>query len=381
MERHLSEEERVRYARQMVLPEIGPEGQAKLRAAGVLLVGLGGLGCPAALYLAAAGIGRLGLVDFDRVDESNLQRQILYGRATRDRLKVEAARERLADLNPHVEIDCYAERFDAENALPLVSAYDVIVDGADNFATRYLVNDACVLAGKPNVHGAIYRFEGRVAVFWPQRGGACYRCLYPQPPPPHAVPSCAEAGVLGALPGVIGSLQALETLKLLLGIGQPMLNRMIVFDALQGRFRSIGLRRDRACPICGDRPTITSLCETAVSCAAGMRQKEEMEEIEPRLVKKWLDEGRPLQLVDVREPWERAIAPMPVTHATPLTGCLTLLGELDATRPTVVYCRSGGRSAEAIRRLRSAGFQGPLFNLRGGSLAWSDQVDPQVPKY
>lgn len=369
-------EERARYARHFLLPEVSEAGQLALKRARVLLVGLGGLGSPAAIYLAAAGVGCIGLVDVDVVDASNLHRQILYGVRDVGRRKTEAARDRLADLNPHIQLILHPIRFSASNALELVRAYDIVVDGADNFATRYLVNDACVMANKPNVHGAIYRFEGHVAVFWSARG-ACYRCLYPSPPPPEAVPSCAEAGVLGVLPGIIGCIQAAETIKLILGRGDPLVNRLLMFDALAMRFRELKLEKDPNCPICGNQPTIQCLEEINHVCSP----MNTIQEIAPLELKRWIDDRRPLSVLDVREPHERAIARIPDTHAIPMRECVARMSELDPTRPTVVFCRSGGRSARVIQQLRDAGYKGPLYNLKGGTLAWSDQVDPRVPKY
>jgi adenylyltransferase/sulfurtransferase len=371
-----SEAERARYARHFLLPEVGEAGQLALKRARVLLVGLGGLGSPAAQYLAAAGVGRLGLVDFDVVDPSNLQRQILYGARDAGRRKTEAARDRLADLNSHVEIVCHDTRFSSANALELVRAYDVVVDGTDNFTARYLVNDACVLANKPNVHGAIYRFEGQASVFWAARG-ACYRCLHPEPPPPGVVPSCAEAGVLGVLPGMIGAIQAAETMKLILGIGSPLVNRLLLVDALSMSIREMRLRKDPRCPICGEQPSIRDVREVAAPCESARA----IDEMEPVELKRRLDRGEPLNVLDVREPHERAIARLPHTHAIPMGSCVERMRELDPARPTVVFCRSGGRSARVIQALRAAGFTGALFNLKGGTLAWSDTVDPRVPKY
>lgn len=359
-----------------MLPEVGEAGQLALKRARVLLVGLGGLGSPAALYLAAAGVGRIGLVDFDAVDPSNLQRQILYGARDTGRRKTDAARERLADLNPHIELVPHDTRFSAANALDLVRDYDVVVDGADNFTARYLVNDACVLANKPNVHGAIFRFEGHVSVFWAARG-ACYRCLYPEPPPPGAAPSCAEAGVLGVLPGIVGAIQAAETIKLIIGIGDPLVNRLLLFDALDMRFREMHLAKDPRCPICGENPTIRDVREISGVC----EPMNAIEQIEPLELKRRLDQGEPLNVLDVREPHELAIARLPHTHAIPMGACVARMRELEPARPTVVFCRSGGRSARVIEQLRAAGFTGTLYNLKGGTLAWSDTVDPSVPKY
>lgn len=376
-EQFLSAEERARYLRQLILPEVGERGQIDLKKARVLIVGLGGLGSPVALYLAAAGVGHLGLIDPDSVDSSNLQRQILYGENDRGNLKTKAAKRRLLDLNPHIEIVEYPERFSPQNAEQLVRAHDVVIDGADNFATRYLVNDACVFAGKPNVHAAIHRFEGRVAVFWSARGG-CYRCLYPAPPPPDAVPNCAEAGVLGVLPGLVGCLQAAEAIKLILGIGEPLINRMLCLNALSMRFREIRFKKDPACPICGNSPTICVLQSDIQACSTTM---DAIQQIDPIEVKRWLAEGRKFNLLDVREQSERAIARLPATHEIPMKECVDRMSDLDPTVPTVVFCKGGGRSQMVCQWLKSAGFQGELYNMRGGCLAWSDTVDPSVPKY
>ncbi len=361
----LDDGERIRYGRHLLLPEVGLAGQLKLKRAGVLLVGLGGLGSPVALYLAAAGVGRLGLVDSDAVDASNLQRQILYGTSDVARPKVEAARDRLRDLNPGVAVEIHAARFSAANALELVRAYDVIVDGADNFPTRYLVNDACVLAGKPNVHGAIHRFEGQVSVFWAARG-ACYRCLYPEPPPPDAAASCAEAGVLGVLPGIVGGIQAAETVKLILGAGDALVNRLLLFDALSMRFRELQIRKDASCPVCGERPTILAPVDHAAACDA----RAPVAAITPAELKRRLDAGEVLQLVDVREPRECAAARLPGALEIPLGEAAARRAELDPTRPVVVFCQAGVRSERAIRALRSSGYAGVLLNLTGGLRAW-----------
>lgn len=369
-------EERARYARHFLLPEVGEEGQSALKRARVLIVGLGGLGSPVALYLAAAGVGRIGLVDFDTVDASNLQRQILYGAHDAGHRKTEAARARLSDLNPHIELVAHDARFSAANALELVRDYDIVVDGADNFSTRYLVNDACVLTGKPNVHGAIYRLEGMASVFWAARG-ACYRCLYPTPVAPDAVPSCAEAGVLGVLPGLVGCIQATETIKLILGRGEPLVNRLLMVDARAMRFREFRIEKDPHCPLCGNQPTLRCLQEIEHRCTP----MNTMHEIEPAELKRRLDHGDALNLLDVREPWERALARLPDTHAIPMGECVARMCELDPSKPTVVFCKGGGRSARVIQQLRAAGYAGALINLKGGILGWSDDVDPRVPKY
>jgi adenylyltransferase/sulfurtransferase len=385
-----------RYARHLILPDFGVEGQRRLKAARVLLVGAGGLGSPAGLYLAAAGVGRLGLVDFDRVDESNLQRQVLYGQSDLGRPKVEAAAARLADVNREIEIVPHALRLDASNALDLVADYDVVVDGSDNFPTRYLVNDACVLAGKPNVYGSIFRFEGQVAVFWGERG-PCYRCLFAEPPPPGLVPSCAEGGVLGVLPGVIGALQANEAIKLAAGIGEPMIGRLLLFDALRLSFREVHLEKNPACPVCSENPTQTGLIDYEAFCGVeaageeageaaagggedGAYEDEEVVEIGPETLARWLDEGRKVTLLDVRTREEHAIARLPGSRLVPVQELAGRWGELAGAHGRVVaYCHFGPRSEHATLFLRRQGI--PAINLAGGIDAWSERVDPEVPRY
>jgi adenylyltransferase/sulfurtransferase len=378
----LSAEELLRYGRHLVLPEVGLEGQQKLKAASVLVVGAGGLGSPLALYLAAAGVGRIGLVDFDRVDASNLQRQILYGTSDVGRDKLEAARERLTDLNPGVTVEIHPFALDSTNALDLVGLYDVIADGTDNFPARYLVNDACTLLGKPNVYGSIFRFEGQVSVF-DARVGPCYRCLYPEPPPPGVVPSCAEGGVLGVLPGVIGVLQGVEVLKLLLGIGEPLTGRLLVYDALAARFRELKLRRDPACALCGERRSIFSLVDYDAFC--GLKPHEQAvamaEQIEiGALELKARLPGGDIVLVDVREPHELRIARIEGAVHIPLGALGERAGELDRSREVVLLCHHGVRSLRAHETLRRAGFP-RLKSLRGGIDAWSRDVDPSIPRY
>ncbi len=378
----LSREEILRYSRHLIMPEVGMEGQLRLKRARVLCVGSGGLGAPLALYLAAAGVGRLGLVDFDRVDFTNLQRQVLYGTSDVGRPKLEVARQRLADLNPEVEIVPYETRLTSENALEILEPWDIVVDGTDNFPTRYLVNDACVLLGKPNVYGSIFRFEGQVSVFGMPEG-PCYRCLYPEPPPPGLVPSCAEGGVLGVLPGIIGSLQAMEVLKLILGIGQPLVGRLLLFDALAMRFRELRLRRNPDCPVCGERPTIRQLIDYEEFC--GIRGEEaparvtDVPEIAPRELYQRLQRGEDIFILDVREPHEYQICNLG-GYLIPLGELPRRVHELDTARTIVAHCRSGKRSAEAVDFLRRVGFT-RVWNLRGGILAWADEVDPTVPKY
>ncbi len=379
----LSREEIERYSRHLIMPEVGFQGQQKLKRANVLLIGAGGLGSPAALYLAAAGVGRLGLVDFDRVDVSNLQRQIIH--ATRDvgRSKLASARESIQALNPHVEVDIYETTLTSENAFSILEPYDVILDGTDNFPTRYLVNDACVLTGKPNVYGSIFRFEGQASVFDARRG-PCYRCLYPEPPPPGLVPSCAEGGVLGILPGLVGVIQATEAIKLVLGAGRPLIGRLLLFDALGMSFREMKLRKDPACPVWGEHRTIDHLIDYEEFCglpaAAAAETLAPDDEISARDLRARLDRGDDFLLLDVREPHEHALARIPGAHLIPLGELPSRLGELAGATDIVVHCRSGARSARAAKLLKQAGFP-RVRNLAGGILAWSRDVDPSVPRY
>jgi len=379
----LSKEEIMRYSRHLIMPEVGMDGQLKLKQAKVLCIGTGGLGAPLGLYLAAAGVGRIGLVDFDSVDLTNLQRQILFGTDDIGRPKIEAATDRLRNLNPDIQIDRFETRLTSENALDILKNYDIVVDGTDNFPTRYLVNDACVILGKPNVYGSIFRFEGQITIFGAP-GGPCYRCLYPEPPPPGLVPSCAEGGVLGVLPGIVGAIQAAETLKLIIGKGEPLIGRLLLFDALAMRFRELKLRKNPECPVCGEHPTITKLIDYAEFC--GVRGEEAaspaqsaVPEIAPRELKSRLDRGDDLFILDVREPHEYQICNLG-GHLIPLGELSRRVNELDSSREIVAHCRSGKRSAEAVEFLRSAGFR-KVLNLKGGILAWSDEVDPSVPKY
>ena len=379
----LSKEEITRYSRHLIMPEVGMDGQLKLKQAKVLCIGTGGLGAPLGLYLAAAGVGRIGLVDFDKVDLSNLQRQILFDTNDIGRPKIEAATNRLRNLNPDIQIDNFETRLTSENALDILKDYDIVVDGTDNFPTRYLVNDACVILGKPNVYGSIFRFEGQITIFgYP--GGPCYRCLYPEPPPPGLVPSCAEGGVLGVLPGIVGAIQAAETLKLIIGKGEPLVGRLLLFDALAMRFRELKLRKNPECPVCGEHPTITKLIDYEEFC--GIRGEESaspaqtsVPEIAPRELKARLDRGDDLFILDVREPHEFQICNLG-GHLIPLGELSRRVNELDSSREIVAHCRSGKRSAEAVEFLRSAGFR-KVLNLKGGILAWSDEVDASVPKY
>ncbi|MBX7220189.1 MAG: molybdopterin-synthase adenylyltransferase MoeB [Blastocatellia bacterium] len=382
----LSNEEISRYSRHLILPEVGLEGQRRLKAARVLMIGTGGLGAPLGLYLAAAGVGHLGVVDFDVVDASNLQRQVIHGTKDVGRPKIASARDRLLDINPHIEVTPYELRLTAQNALDIIKDYDVVVDGTDNFPTRYLVNDACVLLNKPNVYGSIFRFEGQASVFWAEKG-ACYRCLYPEPPPPGLVPSCAEGGVLGVLPGIVGSIQANEVIKVILGGGDLLVNRLLLFDAWKMRFREMKLRKDPNCPICGEHATIKELIDYEQFCGlkppanAPAPVADELEEITAVELKARIDAGENLQIIDVREPHEYDIARLPYTKLIPLGQVVNRQNEINPTQTTVVHCKMGGRSAKAIKELRAAGFTGRLINLKGGITAWSTDVDPSVPKY
>jgi sulfur-carrier protein adenylyltransferase/sulfurtransferase len=378
----LTKKEIERYSRHLIMPEVGMDGQLKLKQAKVLCIGTGGLGAPLGLYLAAAGVGRIGLVDFDRVDDSNLQRQVLFSTQDVGRPKIEAAADRLRGLNPDIQIDTFDTHFSSENALEILKDYDIVVDGTDNFPTRYLVNDASVLLKKRNVYGSIFRFEGQITIFG-DPNGPCYRCLYPEPPPPGLVPSCAEGGVLGVLPGIVGSIQAAETLKLIIGKGESLIGRLLLFDALAMRFRELKLRKNPDCPMCGTHPTITKPIDYAEFC--GVRGEEapvsqtSVPEITPRELKTRLDRGDDLYILDVREPHEYQICNLG-GHLIPLGDLSKRASELDSSREIVAHCRSGKRSAEAVEFLQRAGFR-KVLNLKGGILAWSDEVDPSVPKY
>jgi len=384
----LTNEQILRYSRHLILPEVGMAGQKKLMAASVLIIGAGGLGCPIALYLTAAGIGRLGLVDFDVVDRTNLQRQILYGESVVGIPKVEAAAERLKDLNPDVEIETYPERLTSENALQIMSDYDIIIDGTDNFPTRYLTNDAAVILGKPYIYGSIFRFEGQVSVFLsrPFNGfdrGPCYRCLFPSPPPPGAVPSCAEGGVLGVLPGILGALQAAEAIKLIVGIGEPLIGKLMLIDTLKMEFRTVRIRRNPNCPVCGDNPTIRELIDYEEFCGLRRGELPESDEIfvTPQELKSKLDASEPLLLLDVREPEELEISefPHPYKHI-PLDDLPERVHELDLTSEIVVFCRSDQRSRLAAQMLQRMGFA-RVKVLKGGINAWAQEIDPSVPQY
>jgi molybdopterin/thiamine biosynthesis adenylyltransferase/rhodanese-related sulfurtransferase len=374
----LSAEELQRYSRHLLMPEVTSEGQKRLKAARLLCIGAGGLGSPAALYLAAAGVGTIGIVDFDDVDLSNLQRQILHGTNDIGRGKLESARDRLRDINPEIEIELHKCRFSGENAPELVSRYDVVVDGSDNFPTRYLSNDVSVFARKPNVYGSVFRFEGQTTVFAPHLGGPCYRCLFPEPPPPDSVPNCAQAGVLGVLPGIIGMLQAIETIKLIVGIGEPLVGRLLHFDALKVKFRELNLRRDPECPVCGENPTIFSPIDYEQFC--GARSEDAIPTISAHEVKRKMDAHESFELIDVREAFEYEIARIDGAKLIPLGEIAERVNELQRERPIVVHCHSGRRSAEAVRLLQQRGFAN-VYNLEGGIDAWSDQIDSNVPKY
>ncbi len=379
----LSNEEIRRYSRHLIMPEVGMTGQRQLKQGSVLLIGTGGLGSPLALYLAAAGVGHIGLVDFDVVDESNLQRQIVHGSATVGMLKTESAKVRLQDLNPHIEVTTYETQITSENALELMAPYDVIVDGTDNFPTRYLTNDAAVMLGKPNVYGSIFRFEGQATVFSPKDGGPCYRCLYPEPPPPGLVPSCAEGGVLGVLPGVIGTIQATEAIKLITGIGETLVGRLMLYDALAMRFRELKLRRDPACPVCGDNPTVTALIDYDQFCGIlpEVNNLSNQYEITPSELAEWLQRDDRPYLLDVRNPYEVEIAAIPGTDKViPVDQLPERLSELDSSLEMVVYCRSGARSGSAVELLKRAGFR-KVKNMVGGVLRWADDVDTSMAKY
>ncbi|MCZ7543963.1 MAG: molybdopterin-synthase adenylyltransferase MoeB [Anaerolineae bacterium] len=384
----LSKEEIERYSRHLIMPEVGMDGQRKLKAASVLLIGAGGLGSPVAMYLAAAGIGRIGMVDYDVVDASNLQRQIIHGTKDVGRSKLESAKARILDINPYVQVDTYSAPLTSENAMATLEPYDVIIDGTDNFPTRYLVNDASVMLGKPNVYGSIFRFEGQASVFDASQG-PCYRCLFPSPPPPGLVPSCAEGGVLGILPGTIGAIQATEAIKLILGIGETLVGRLLLYDALSMTFEYVKLRKNPDCPVCGEHPTVTELIDYEAFC--GMPGHDHSPHytdaqatapsISVQAVKARLDAGEDFILLDVREPFEWEIADIPgATHHIPQGEVLEHLGELDMTRDIVVYCRTGGRSADVVQLLQKHGYR-RVKNLAGGINAWARQIDTNIPVY
>jgi len=376
----LSQDEIRRYSRHLVMPEVGREGQERLKAARALVVGAGGLGSPVAMYLAAAGIGKLGLVEFDRVEESNLQRQVLFGQSDIGRPKVEVALERLREINPLIEVTAHSVRIDSSNAMTLLANYDLVVDGSDNFPTRYLVNDACVLAGKPNVYGSIFRFEGQVSVFWGAQG-PCYRCLFPEPPPPGLVPSCAEGGVLGVLPGIIGTLQANEAIKLVLGIGDSLVGRLVIFDALSFRFREMRLKKNAECPVCSAQPTLTELIDYEAFCGLDKAESEPDEiNITVSQLQRLQEQGRRPLLLDVRTPREWQICRLEGAELLPLYELTSRWRELDADQEIIVYCHHGHRSARAVDFLRRGGMKN-VRNLTGGIDAWSREIDPSVPLY
>jgi sulfur-carrier protein adenylyltransferase/sulfurtransferase len=377
----LSNDEILRYSRHLIMPEVGMEGQQKLKAARVLCIGAGGLGSPLALYLTAAGVGTLGIVDFDVVDYTNLQRQIIHSTADVGRKKLDSAAEKLKGINPFLNLRTFETKLTSENALELFRDFDIIADGTDNFPTRYLVNDACVLTGKPNVYGSIFRFEGQASVFATEQG-PCYRCLYPEPPPPGLVPSCAEGGVLGILPGLVGVIQATETIKLILGQGEPLIGRLLLVDALGMTFRELKLRKNPDCPVCGAHPTVTKLIDYNEFC--GIRGEEKpvetgVPEIQVEELKRRLDAGDNVFVLDVREPHEYQICNIG-GYLIPLGDLPKRVNELDTSREIVAHCRSGVRSAKAVNFLRQAGFK-KVTNLAGGILAWADRVDPKMPKY
>lgn len=380
-----SNDEIARYSRHLIMPEVTLEGQKRIKAASILCIGAGGLGSPIALYLAAAGVGRLGLVDGDVVDFSNLQRQILHGTKDVGRKKLNSARDRIREVNPNVQVELFDTFFTSENAREIVENYDIVIDGTDNFPTRYLSNDVCVLLKKPNIYGSIFRFDGQCTVFAPHLGGPCYRCMFPEPPPPGMVPSCAEGGVLGVLPGIIGVMQAIEAIKLIVGIGDSLLGRLVSFDALKMKFREFKLRRDPSCPICGENPTITELIDYQQFCgipqaAAAEAAEAPVPEISVTELKRKLDAKEKFVLLDVREQFEYDIARIPGSKLIPVGELPSRMSELDSADEIVIHCKSGVRSAKALRLLQEAGFA-KLSNVTGGILAWADEVDPSVPKY
>jgi sulfur-carrier protein adenylyltransferase/sulfurtransferase len=383
----LTSDETQRYSRHLILPEVGMRGQIRLKQSRVLVVGAGGLGSPVAMYLAAAGVGTLGLVDFDVVDASNLQRQIIHGTSDVGHKKIESARATLEELNPYIKIETYPVQLTSQNALEVLRGYEVVVDGTDNFPTRYLVNDACVLLGKPYVYGSVFRFEGQNSVFAAE-GGPCYRCLFEEPPPPGMVPSCAEGGVIGVVPGIVGTIQAMETIKLLLGIGETLAGRLLIFDAMRMRFRDLRLKKNPECPVCGDNPTVTQLIDYEQFCGIEPASKgsEPMttgsDDVTVNELKERLDQGEEITLIDIREPHEWDICNLEPYGAKliPMGQLNQRLGELDTSKEIVLYCRTGSRSSRVTKYLRGKGFQN-VRNLEGGMHAWSDEIDPSVPKY
>jgi len=384
----LSHQEIKRYSRHLIMPEVGLKGQKKLKAASVLLIGTGGLGSPLAMYLAAAGVGRIGLVDYDTVDASNLQRQVVHGTSTVGKLKVESAKERILDINPDIRVDTYNDLFTSANALEIARPYDIIIDGTDNFPTRYLVNDVCVLLKKPNVYGSIFRFEGQASVFWAEHG-PCYRCLFPEPPPPGLVPSCAEGGVFGVLPGTVGTIQATEAIKLIIGVGDPLIGRLMLYDALEMTFDTVKLKKNPNCSVCSPNPKITELIDYEQFCGMPMNDHQDeigsgegwdmtVQELEQKI--KTSGGVKNFRLIDVREEHEWEIAHIEGAELIPLGTLPARMNEFDSAQEIVLQCRSGGRSARALEMLRGAGFR-KLKNLKGGILAWANQIDPSLPTY
>jgi sulfur-carrier protein adenylyltransferase/sulfurtransferase len=380
----LSHEEIRRYSRHLIMPEVGLNGQKRLKAASVLLIGTGGLGSPLGMYLAAAGVGKIGLVDFDVVDASNLQRQVVHGTASIGKLKVDSAKARLLDINPGIEVVTYNQPFTSENAFDIARPWDIVIDGTDNFPTRYLTNDVCVLLGKPNVYGSIFRFEGQASVFYAKEG-PCYRCLFPEPPPPGLVPSCAEGGVLGVLPGTIGTIQATEAIKLILGIGEPLIGRLLLYDALSMTLEEVRLRKNPNCVICSDHPTVTQLIDYEEFCGVPAHDHEEDSagagwDITPKELKERLAKGNHVHIIDVREPHEWEISHIEGAQLIPLASLAEHMNELDSADEIVLQCKTGERSARALDLLRTAGFR-KLKNLKGGINAWARDVDPSLPTY
>jgi adenylyltransferase/sulfurtransferase len=375
----LSAEEMVRYSRHLLLPEVGLEGQRTLKSGSVLIVGIGGLGTPAATYLAAAGVGRIGLVDLDVIEKSNLQRQVLYSESDLGADKVEVAAKRLRAINPNVSVEPRKLTLSSSNALELLKDYDVVIDGTDNFPTRYLLNDACVLLGKPDIYASIFRFDGQASVFY-ARKGPCYRCLFPEPPPPDAVPSCADGGVLGVLPGIMGSIQAAQAISLLLGTGEPLVGRLLVFSAVDCTFTELHIKKNPQCPVCGVKPTVTKLIDYELFCGLGRNQPSAVRDVTPLELKTEIEEGGHVVLLDVREPFEFNICHLQGAKLVPLGSLPERLGELDSASETVVCCHTGKRSAKAVEMLTAAGFS-RVRNLRGGVKAWAEEVDPSMPRY
>ena len=380
-----SNDEIARYSRHLIMPEVTLEGQKRLKAASVLCIGAGGLGSPILLYLAAAGVGRLGIVDSDVVDFSNLQRQVVHGTKDMGRSKCKSARERIRDINPNVQVDIFETLFTSENARKIAGPYDIIIDGTDNFQTRYLTNDLCFLTGKVNVYGSIFRFDGQCTVFAPRLGGPCYRCMFPEPPPPGEVPTCAEGGVLGVLPGIIGVMQAVEAVKLICGIGEPLIGRLVNFDALAMKFREFKLRKDPKCPLCGPDPTVTDLIDYDQFCGipqARARKEEEanVPAVSVEELKAKLDAKAAFKFVDVREPYERDICALAGAELVPMAQLPARMSELDSAVDTILICKNGARSAHAVKMLQEAGF-GRVWNVAGGFDAWAERVDTAFPKY